>query len=159
MKHVFEELQPPRPSVGIRIASMAIDHFIVGTICGFLSIPFLIGLINSEGETFIESPGFWYVLLGSNLLYFLKDSFGGRSIAKRILRLQVVNAETGRPASVLRCFIRNLPIIIWPLEVLVTLSNPERRLGDRMAGTRVAYYPKPARSQSVLPHRKGDLLP
>ncbi|GEP98890.1 hypothetical protein CCY01nite_51500 [Chitinophaga cymbidii] len=79
---------------------------------------------------------FYFSLLGF-AIYFCKDSINGRSIAKRILKMQVVDNRTGRPASPLQCVVRNLFCILWPVEVLVTFGSPDRRIGDMVAGTRV----------------------
>lgn len=73
-------------------------------------------------------------------IYFNKDIFSGRSVAKRILKLQVISVKTDKPASPVQCILRNLTIIIWPVEVIVTMVNPTRRLGDLIANTRVDYY-------------------
>jgi uncharacterized RDD family membrane protein YckC len=81
------------------------------------------------------------------IVYFLKDSFYGRSLAKRITKLQVVNNATGEPASIARGFIRNVFIIMWPVEVLVSLFNPQRRIGDYVAGTKVVTYVISAREK------------
>src|SRR5262249_27317646 len=41
-------------------------------------------------------------------------------------------------AGPLRCFVRNLTLWFWPVEVLLVLVNQDRRrLGDYLAGTRV----------------------
>lgn len=37
--------------------------------------------------------------------------------------------------------LRNITLIIWPVEVVVSLINPGRRLGDFLAGTRVVVSP------------------
>lgn len=37
----------------------------------------------------------------------------------------------------MQCLIRNLFIVVWPLEVLTSLINPHRRLGDFITGTMV----------------------
>lgn len=135
-----------KPDAGIRLGAMIIDHFAMTFIAGILSIPFFIGTIGSlifsglqaTHEQNTEGPfdGLFLMLIPF-AVYFCKDSFHGRSIAKRVLKLQVVEHSTGQPASPLRCLVRNLLIVIWPLEVIVTLTSPERRLGDRLAGTRV----------------------
>ena len=75
-------------------------------------------------------------------IYFLKDSYRGRSIGKRMIGLQVVSRKTGEPASSLLCFIRNLVIPIWPLEVLISIFSPSRRLGDLIANTKVIQVEK-----------------
>ena len=35
---------------------------------------------------------------------------------------------------------RNIFCIIWPVEVIVTLINPSRRIGDQVSGTKVVFY-------------------
>jgi len=64
----------------------------------------------------------------------------GRSIAERILKLQVVNNSTGQVASPIKCFIRNLFIILWPIEAIVALKNTSTRIGDRVAGTKLVVF-------------------
>ncbi len=71
---------------------------------------------------------------------FNKDIYLGQSIGKRILRLQVVDVRTNRPANPLRCLIRNFTILLWPIEVIAALIDKERRIGDYLAGTRLAIY-------------------
>lgn len=73
-------------------------------------------------------------------LYFNKDILFGQSPAKRILKLQVVNAKTGEPASSLRCLVRNITVVLWPIEVVTALINNERRVGDFIAGTKLTTY-------------------
>ena len=127
------------PTVGIRLGSMLLDHVFI---CMIIVIP-LVGSGRPqarEGSPLGFSFQFILLLMGLMVIYFLKDSFNGRSLAKRMLGLQVVNNRTGRPANALQCFIRNIFIIIWPVEVIFTLFQPGRRLGDWVAGTRVAYY-------------------
>ena len=49
-----------------------------------------------------------------------------------------MDKATEKPATELQCFIRNLTIAIaWPLEVVVGFINPERRIGDFIANTKV----------------------
>lgn len=71
-------------------------------------------------------------------LFLNKDIFFGKSIGKSFVGLMVVSSKTGIPASPIRCMIRNLFILIWPIEVLMLFFSPERRIGDFVAGTRVA---------------------
>ncbi len=134
------------PDAGSRLGSMIFDHFIMTFIMSFLSLPFFfIGMgsfifsgIQATHEQDASGPfDHFYWMLIPFAVYFCKDSIGGRSIAKRVLKLQVVEHSTGQPASPLRCVVRNLLVIFWPIEVIVTLASPERRLGDRLAGTRV----------------------
>jgi len=71
------------------------------------------------------------------LIYFNKDFFNAQSVAKRILGLQIIDRKTSQPATDLKCFLRNITIPIWPLEALISLVSPTRRLGDLIANTRV----------------------
>lgn len=119
---------------------MFIDHVIV---CfTLLPIPILITLSNSNTSEsgFVRPVWFETVFTIIASLYFLKDSIGARSPAKRLTNLQVISQRSQLPASPLQCFIRNMTIIIWPIEVLVTLFSSTKRLGDHLAGTYVAFY-------------------
>jgi len=76
-------------------------------------------------------------------IYLNKDFFNAKSPAKRVLGYQVINRKTEKPASELQCFVRNLTIAVaWPLEVIVGLINPERRIGDFLANTKVVVSEK-----------------
>ena len=66
-----------------------------------------------------------------------KDIFSARSVAKRQYGYQIVSLKTNEPASELQCVIRNSTGVIWPVEVLVTMFSPTRRLGDLLAGTKL----------------------
>lgn len=133
-------------STGTRIGSMILDHLLMTMICLLFSIPLFIRQITSVftishemPESGINGPWMYLAALGFSL-YFCKDCINGRSPAKRITRLQVVDHRTGQVASTFRYFIRDLFIILWPVEVIMTLINPARRLGDYIAGTRVVVY-------------------
>lgn len=138
-------MQIVKPNVGKRLVSMLLDHFCTCFILAVPIVPFLF-LTSRPDENAALAPGMQFLFLGVMLLYFFKDSFDGRSIAKRITKLQVVDNRTGKPASVGKCFLRNLSIIIWPVEVLITLFSSHRRLGDFIAGTRVVNF-----GSSVIP--------
>jgi len=134
-------------SKGTRLGAMLLDHlfmtmiamvfFIPGTISGFA------GAFNVSHEQ--TNPNFMggalgYIGMVGFAIYFCKDCINGRSIAKRILKLQVVDNSTGQIASPLKCFIRNIFIVIWPIEGIIALANPSRRLGDRVAGTKLVVF-------------------
>lgn len=134
-----------KPTVGTRLLSMLLDHFFmtfiaVGT-AFLLNIQSFTAAFNVSHEQAELFPA-WsiYSFATAFALYFCKDSFNGRSIAKRITSLQVVNDKTGDPANPLRCLVRNVFCMLWPVEVFITLFSPTRRLGDYVACTRVARY-------------------
>jgi len=136
-----------KPNAGIRLGSIFLDHCIMTMICLIFFIPFMIQAIASgmtisheqNGLPGLTGIGYYLAVLGF-ALYFCKDCINGRSIAKRITGLQTLDYRTGQVATPLKCFIRNLSCIIWPVELIAVLVNPQRRLGDRLAGTIVAYY-------------------
>lgn len=135
-------------NAGTRLGAMILDHFIMTMICMIFFIPTMIqgfaGVFTISHEQKDIGGGFngplFYLGLFGFALYFCKDCINGRSIAKRIIKLQVVDNKTGQVASPLKCFIRNIFCIIWPVEVIVVLINPGRRIGDQVAGTKVMQY-------------------
>ena len=128
---------------------MILDHVVMTMVLmPIFVIFFLIGLLLSNlnnADFFLTSNTLLLAFLFiPYIIYFAKDSFRGKSFAKRLIGLQVVDQSSGQAATALKCFIRNLTILIWPLEVVITLFSPERRLGDLIAGTRVV----PAETES-----------
>ncbi|MDD7887345.1 RDD family protein [Flavivirga sp. 57AJ16] len=119
-----------------RILSMFLDHCIICLL--IVPLGFLIfglgalmkdNLNNGIGIILVFIPFF---------IYLNKDFFKAKSPAKRILGFQVIDRKTNKPANELQCFVRNLTICVaWPLEVIIGLINPERRIGDFIANTKV----------------------
>lgn len=125
-----------------RLASMLLDHFVMCFVLVPLLLVTLILLQLILGGSYQELVGENYrvgsmIFMLIFIIYFLKDSYRGKSIAKRLIGLQVVNVSSNKPANALQCFIRNLVIPLWPLEVLISFFNPTRRLGDLLANTKV----------------------
>jgi uncharacterized RDD family membrane protein YckC len=121
-----------------RLGSMLLDHFVI---C-FTLLPILIVLsmvlkLFNLSQPFeahpVETAAFYFVVV----VYFNKDFIKGRSVAKRLMGSMVVDNKTGNQANEFKCLLRNITIPIWPLEVLVTLISPSRRIGDFIANTRV----------------------
>ncbi|WP_118972653.1 RDD family protein [Taibaiella koreensis] len=149
---------PRKVTIGIRLAAMLLDHFLMTAV---LAIPLLMIIASKFSQLFSGSVGVGNKLWGSwsylictvMAVYCCKDSFNGRSPAKRLLKLQVVDHKSGLAATPLQCMVRNLFILVWPVEVIVTLVNPSRRIGDRVAGTHIVYYDPqtavPAKAQWV----------
>lgn len=82
--------------------------------------------------------------LGSCLLFACKDGLAGMSLGKLLIGLQVVDAETGRPAGPVKSFLRNLcvsiPLVSWFYMWAVASQLAEGpRCGDGLAGTRVIW--------------------
>src|SRR5690349_17319263 len=112
-------------TAGIRLVSMLMDHIIMS----FLSVLFFMPVIFIEiisrhghhGRHHMHATPGNYVYIGiiGLAIYLCKDSFNGRSPAKRIFKLQVVDYRTRIAANPLQCFVRNILIILWPIEVIV----------------------------------------
>jgi eukaryotic-like serine/threonine-protein kinase len=120
-----------------RLVTELLDHCIMTGIVMVLAAPVIIMRIANSSAPDMHIS-LYEVFCFS--LYFNKDVFLGRSIAKRILGFQVLNNKTRSPAGPLRCLIRNLTIFLWPVEVIVSLANVNRRIGDHIAGTRLEVY-------------------
>ncbi len=120
-----------------RIVAFVIDHFVLTFL--MVSIVFL-----ALGPNFMDdnNPGkmtaiMTAVMLPGFVLYFAKDSIKGVSVGKWIMGIMVRddNNQNEIP-SFGRLFLRNLLIIIWPVEFIVLATNDQKkRLGDKIVQT------------------------
>lgn len=115
-----------------RLKSMLMDHFILSfVLIPIIIIPFGITLL-------IENDLLDKILLVLVFsIYLNKDILRGRSPAKRMFGQVVIDYKSKKPANELRCTISNFTAILWPLECVVVVFNPNRRIGDFIAGTQV----------------------
>ena len=118
-----------------RVLSMLLDHAIMCILV--VPIGILIFGILSQFEEYLNKIIGMIIMYIPIFIYFNKDFFNAKSPAKRILGYQIIDRKTNRNASELQCFVRNLTIIAWPIEVIVGFINPERRIGDFLANTKV----------------------
>jgi len=132
------------PEKWTRLSSMLLDHMIMTMMAGIFFIPeIIISLLNVLTH---EQPdtemfgGMSFLFMIGFALYFCKDCINGQSIAKRILKLQLIDNTTGQVASPLKCLLRNVFCILWPLEVIVAFIHPDRRIGDLVAGTKLEVF-------------------
>jgi uncharacterized RDD family membrane protein YckC len=129
---------------GTRLATMLLDHVAMIIVIMIVAAPAMAyDMIQIFGDQ--DAPpklflGNYYINIFAFSLYFNKDIYLGRSIAKRILKLQIVDVKTNKPANSLRCLVRNVTIAFWPIEVIFALINNERRIGDYMAGTKLTTF-------------------
>lgn len=134
-------------TIGLRLASMLIDHIAMVFIILISTIPgFIISMFSAFNLDHAPSSygfnGILFLFVFGFSIYFNKDIFNGQSPAKRILKIQVIDNKTGQAASPLKCLVRNLTIPLWPIEGIFVLIDPTRRLGDKIAGTRIDYIEK-----------------
>jgi uncharacterized RDD family membrane protein YckC len=64
-----------------------------------------------------------------------KDFFNGRSVAKRMMGYKVIDNNTKELANEYKCMLRNITFVVWPIEMVFLLINPQKRLGDIIANT------------------------
>lgn len=80
-----------------------------------------------------------FAFLAAIMYILFKDSFGGRSIAKALTGLRVIDAATGKPIGPGKSISRNLLLIVplFPIVELIVsnVRQDKRRLGDLMANT------------------------
>ena len=91
----------------------------------------------TDGLNAVNAALFILFFLSYPALFVFRDViFKGRSIAKRILGLQVIDAQTNVSPSKSKLIIRNLFFFIYPIEAILLLAN-NRMLGDTATGTTV----------------------
>jgi hypothetical protein len=92
---------------------------------------------NTDGLLkFIEYFGF-FIFGMISLVIINKDYFNAQSPVHRLLGFKVIDNSTQEPASKLKCMLRNITIVFWPIEVPFLLFSPQRRLGDLIASTKL----------------------
>ncbi len=141
-----------------RISSMLLDHIIMTIV----TVPILIIIMILMSFEILEfHPKYSYLAFYPTMFIYLnKDLLRAKSPAKRILGYQVVDQKTKGPATELQCFLRNLTIAIaWPLEVIVGYINPERRIGDYIANTKVILDEKEELKSVLTDLKKLKLKP
>jgi uncharacterized RDD family membrane protein YckC len=118
-----------------RLYAAILDYFIVTTIGLLIQILSEKFYLFYFGEyTVINYSG---IIVAFSCLLF-KDSIGSRSIGKRKYHLSVIDDKSGKNASVFKCILRNIPLIlITPIEAIMITANSPKRIGDLIAGTRV----------------------
>ena len=116
--------------------SMFIDFTVAGAIAMVLMVVlFLFVPLPFSHLTYY----YLFVMTISYSVFFCKDIQGGRSIGKRLLNLQVVS-DNSHPLHLSQLILRNIFIFIWPIEILMCIINPEKRLGDLILKTKVTSY-------------------
>jgi uncharacterized RDD family membrane protein YckC len=136
-----------------RIAAFIIDHFIFTfLIVGIVFLSLGTDFMDENSLNNLITKVLPTMIIGL-VLYFVKDSIKGISPGKWIMGIMVRNENN--PAEVPsfgRLLIRNLFLIIWPIEFIVLASSQEKkRLGDKTAKAIVVKNPnKPTKLPRVL---------
>lgn len=122
-----------------RILAVFIDFWLIGYFTS-LTIYSLFFVIKTPWDTeFIQNVISLHSAIGlAGLFAFLcKDSFKGLSFGKLLMGIRVVRVS-GKPVEFLSALLRNLSLLIWPIEALaIVINSKKRRLGDYLADTKV----------------------
>jgi uncharacterized RDD family membrane protein YckC len=118
--------------IGRRIGAFLIDHVIITLLA---MSPFFIAGFGGRDTFFTLFP----VVMAIGLFGILLKDIFGRSIGKRLFGLYIAHEKGPElPVSAGRRILRNVPLIVWPVEFIIAAGDEKsRRLGDRLAKTRV----------------------
>ena len=122
-----------------RIGAFFIDFVIVGFIQFNLMMVFLIIPLMNNVENDIN-----FNIIGRQLavtycsMFFMviKDIVGKKSIGKRILKLKIIDKNTGNEVNIAKRLVRNLTWLLGPIDIIVYLITKER-FGDKIVNTQV----------------------
>jgi uncharacterized RDD family membrane protein YckC len=122
-----------------RIVALLIDVWFFGYLTSLCMYMVFFVLKTPWDTPFIQQGVHLSALIGilGFILFANKDAFKGLGLGKLLMGIRVVN-HSGAPASPVRTFLRNLPLIAWPIETLIlVLNSNKRRAGDYLANTKV----------------------
>ncbi|MBN1620949.1 RDD family protein [candidate division WOR-3 bacterium] len=145
----------PIPHVWSRIFAFIIDRSIAVLIL-MLGIPLIVIAESAGKEFFIYlSRILFFCLLAVAVFYsYARDAFGGRSVGRRILKMRVIDVQTGNPINWWKSFLREICLHAAPLlaiEIFFVLTKPDRRrTGDFWAKSIVVKDICPLQSFSRL---------
>jgi uncharacterized RDD family membrane protein YckC len=110
----------------VRLVAFAIDSLGLGIVLFAVLLPLRIW---SEDVHAIAFNIVWWTY------FLLRDGIPGQSIGKRLLKIRVVEIESGRSCTWSKSLWRNISHFVFLLDALFVLSHRRMRLGDMIAGT------------------------
>lgn len=121
-----------------RIVAFLIDFVIATGIQGVVSTELIVKPLMTKdigaNEVIIYN---FFITIVTFFLFLLRDVFRGKSLGKRVIKL-VVKSDTQSNLSIFQLILRNLPLFIWPVEVIIFLKDKQGvRLGDKWVGASV----------------------
>ncbi|MCX7920569.1 MAG: RDD family protein [Clostridia bacterium] len=131
-------ISTPKASIIRRFAAFYIDILITSFIATLVAFLAMGSKFDSTNANTLFQSIFICILLGI-ILFICKDIYKGISIGRWLFRIVVRKADDHSKApSIHRLVIRNLLMLVWPIEFLTLLvSGQERRIGDNLANTDV----------------------
>ena len=125
-----------------RIVAYIIDVILVGIIWFVLFFLLLATVLATGGFAgLFLGPGTFLIGIIGLLYFILQEGFGGATVGKRVMKLQVVG--TTGPMDLAKATIRNISKFYWLALLLdwiigiATEGDPRQKLTDRWAGTTV----------------------
>ena len=70
------------------------------------------------------------------ILVIMKD-ISGKSVGKRLLKIKLVDTSGQQPLGKGSLILRNVSLILWPIEGIIMFFNHGRRVGDLIGGSMV----------------------
>lgn len=127
----------PKPTRRRRVGAFLVDHFFFTFL--MVSGSFLImgpNFIDQSNEMSSMFQDMAFVMIPGFILYFSKDFIDGISPGKWVAGIMVRTEVSHEIPTKGKLFIRNLFIMIWPIEFLVlAFSREKKRIGDNVAKT------------------------
>ncbi|MDR2903788.1 MAG: RDD family protein [Clostridiales bacterium] len=135
-----------KAAIGTRVSAFVIDHILLSMLVTLPSILLIFKAVeDASSQVSALLTLFPLLMLAGFALYIAKDIIRGRSLGKLMLGIGVRNSEDpSEIPPVHKLFLRNIFLVIWPVELLVLLlSRDHKKLGDRIAGTDIYCVKKP----------------
>lgn len=135
-----------RAAIGRRIGAFCVDYAVM-LLLAFVPFFFFSGFGDSD-SFFMKFPFVMAVAVGGVLF---KDVFG-RSLGKLVFGIVIAHGDApDLPVTAWQRIKRNIPLLFWPVEVIMTFQSPwNRRLGDKWAHTLIAAKVRKKKSLPVI---------
>ncbi len=122
-----------------RILAWVIDWNLCGIPALIYSLIFR-AITEAQGLNAVYALIFVLFVLSYPALFVVRDVlFRGRSIAKRIFKLRVIDSETNELPSKQKLIIRNLFFFIYPVEAILLIAT-NKSMGDMVTNTTVVHH-------------------
>ncbi len=120
-----------------RLLAFIIDFTIIFFLNAILRFIFVFPLMRKENPLvdLIDSRTTILMVLSLVFLVF-RDTFNSRSFGKKILCLNIIDLETSKVASISKRILRNITLVIAPIEILLLILE-KPLVGDLISNTTV----------------------
>jgi hypothetical protein len=118
--------------IGKRFSAQFIDEALA-LIVGYTALLLLNKVLPSESSA--PMIAMWLIFIGYTLM--ADGMFNGQSIGKKLMRLYVVDSKNNEPCTYTKSVLRNITYILGVIDWIFIVGKDRRRLGDRVASTRV----------------------